>query len=292
MIAVPKKNVLGRGLGNLIPINESKEEIPRETNSNLFDIKISEIVPNPNQPRRNFDDASLAELAETIKLHGVIQPITVVRRGTRYEIVSGERRFRACKLAGYSKIPAIVRNLSEIDSLEQAIIENIQREDLNPIDEAMSYSKLGNVLQLKTTELATRIGKNRSTVANLLRLLQLPSSVQEFVKQGKLTEGQVRPLLSLESTKKMEEVAQKVFKESWSARQVEDYVGTLQTSKTHKAKSSSKKDPTILKLETKLRNKIQSRVDISHNEKSGKGKISFQYSSLPEMEKILSKLGV
>ncbi|WP_000474188.1 ParB/RepB/Spo0J family partition protein, partial [Leptospira interrogans] len=157
------------------------------------------------QPRKTFSEESLKELSETIKAHGVIQPIVVKQLDSGYEIISGERRYRACKLAGFIKIPAIVKNVSENQSMEMAIIENIQREDLNPIEEAIAYKTLSEKLNLKITDISARVGKNRSTISNLIRLLQLPDVVQDLIKNGRISEGHARPLLSLADRKKIEQ---------------------------------------------------------------------------------------
>ncbi|MCC5813527.1 MAG: ParB/RepB/Spo0J family partition protein [Leptospira sp.] len=290
-----KARALGKGLGNLIPVNEKHEEIKPEDNSGLKEIKISEILPNPNQPRRTFSDASIEELSHTIKLHGVIQPIVVQKSSHGYELISGERRVRACKKAGFLKIPAIVRVVSSRESFEMAILENIQREDLNPIEEAIAYKKLSEESGLKITEIALRMGKNRTTISNLVRLLNFPEKVQNYIRDGKITEGQARPVLSIADEKKQIETIEKIIAESWTARQVEDYVADLlggaKPGKTSSGKSNSK-DPSIMKLESKLRTKYSSKVEVQHNETNGKGKIVLHYSNLDQMESILQEMGI
>lgn len=290
-----KVKALGRGLGNLIPVNEKKEELSYDENSNLKEIKISEILPNPNQPRKSFSDASLMDLAETIKLHGVIQPIVVQKVATGYELISGERRVRACQKAGFQKIPAVIKNVSPKDSLEMALLENIQREDLNPIDEALAYKKIGDQLGLKISEVAQRMGKNRTTVSNLIRLLNFPEKVQEYLRQGKVTEGQARPVLSIADEKKQIETIEKIISGGWTARQVEDYVAEVTGDPKIKPESSSpsrSKDPSIVKTETKLRMKFSTKVELAHNEKNGKGKIILHYGNMDQMESILQELGI
>lgn len=296
-MALGKGKVLGRGLGNLIPVNENNVEISKEEQTGLREIKVTEILPNPHQPRKQFSDASIQELSNTITEHGVIQPIVVQKNpsGSGFLLVAGERRLRACKLAGFAKIPAIVRDLSEADMMELALIENIQRENLNPMDEALAYQAIIDKRGLKVTDLATRVGKNRATISNLIRLLSLPKLLQDLVKEGKLSEGQARPLLSIPDPKKQLEVGQKVIAEGWNVREVENYVSNL-LHPDKKSKSTSigpdKRDASIVKLESKLRNKYSSKVEVTHNETNGKGKIVFSYANLNDMERILEQLGV
>ncbi|WCL49515.1 ParB/RepB/Spo0J family partition protein [Leptospira sp. GIMC2001] len=290
-----KSKVLGRGLGNLIPINENKQEMNYDGNSNLREIKISEILPNPNQPRKTFSDASIDELAVTIKQHGVIQPVVVQKTDRGYELIAGERRVRACKKAGFQKIPALVKVVSKKESLEMAILENIQRENLNPIDEAMAYQKLSDELGIKISELATRMGKNRSTISNLIRLLNFPTKIQELIRQGKISEGQARPVLSIADERKQLETIDKIINGGWTARQVEDYVAEVMGDSKPKSKSSKSpkaKDQSLLKLESKLRNKYSSKVELQHNENNGKGKIVLHYTNLEQMESILEQMGI
>ena len=187
-----KSSVLGRGLGNLIPGSGNKNlsqqgSSAEDSNVIVKEIKISEVQLNPNQPRKTFSAETISELAETIKVHGLIQPIIVKKTESGFELVAGERRLRACKEAGFVKIQAIVKNYTVRDSMEVSLLENIQREDLNPIEEALAYQALSERMGLKVTEIAARIGKNRSTIANLIRLLQLPEAVREMVASKKLS---------------------------------------------------------------------------------------------------------
>lgn len=289
-----KTNVLGRGLGNLIGGGQKSNltQTNPEDNFGIKEIKITEIKPNPNQPRKTFSPETISQLAETIKTHGVIQPIIVKKVQDGYELVAGERRLRACKEAGFVKIPAIIKNYNSKDSLEIALLENIQREDLNPIEEAMAYQKLSEELNLKAGEIAARVGKSRSTVANLIRLLQLPDTVKQLVASGKLTEGHARPLLSIGDKRKLEETAHKIIEQEMTVREVEDYVSKLLGENKKEKNSTKENDPTILEIETKLRNKFSTRVNIIHDTKSGKGKIIFSYANVDDMERLLSKLGV
>ncbi len=296
-MALGKGKVLGRGLSNLIPVNEKYEEIAKDELSGLREIKVSEIQPNPHQPRKHFSGEAIQELSITIQQHGVIQPIVVQKNsaGPGFILISGERRLRACKLAGFMKIPAIVKEVSDADMMELALIENLQREDLNALEEAQAYQNLIDKRGLKITDLATRVGKNRSTVANLIRLLGLPKQVQDWIKEGKISEGQSRPLLSLPDPKKQVDVANKVITENWTAREVENYVSNLLNPDKNNRNDSTgdkNKDASIVKLEGKLRNKYSSKVEITHNEANGKGKIVFSYANLSDMERLLELLGL
>ncbi|MDV6237817.1 ParB/RepB/Spo0J family partition protein [Leptospira ellisii] len=288
-----KPKALGRGLGNLIPVNENKSPMDSSSEGALREIKIVEIRPNPGQPRKTFSEESLKELSETIKAHGVIQPIVVKQTESGYEIISGERRYRACKLAGFVKIPAIVKNVSENQSMEMAIIENIQREDLNPIEEAIAYKTLSEKLNLKITDISSRVGKNRSTISNLIRLLQLPDSVQDLIKNGRISEGHARPLLSLADRKKIEQLAYQIAEKGLTARQVEELVSNLTEERSPIAeKKKSRKDVNIVELENKFRRKYSMKIEIGHNQSSGKGKMTIAYPNLEAMEKILNALGL
>lgn len=255
-------------------------------------MNIQEISINPNQPRKTFSDESIEELSETIKVHGLIQPIVVIQKGNFFELVSGERRLRACKKAGLAKIPAIVKNYSEEQSLEIAIIENIQREDLNPIEEALAYQTLIDKLGLKITEVASRLGKNRATISNLVRLLQLPESIKELLRQGKITEGHARPLLSIGNSKKAEELSKQIAEKGLSVREVEEIVSKLVDGEKILTKSSLSQDPSILDMENKIRTKLSAKIKLSHNVKSGKGKIIINYNNLEDMDRILQNMGI
>jgi ParB family transcriptional regulator, chromosome partitioning protein len=285
-----KANVLGKGLGNII----NKGNAAKEASSlnSLIEIKLTEIKVNPNQPRKSFSKETISELAETIKLHGIIQPIVVKKTEDGYELVSGERRFRASKEAGFHKIPAIIKNYSEKESLEIAIIENIQRENLNPIEEAEAYQVLIEKNGLKITELALRVGKNRSTISNMIRILQLPDSVKDLIKQGKISEGHARPLLSIGDKKKLESYAQQIAEKGTTVREVEEYVSGLWETKTDLKTKRDNQDPFIAQYETKIRNKLSAKIKLLHNTKLGKGKMVISYNSLDEMERVLSKMGI
>lgn len=291
-----KSSVLGRGLGNLIPGSGNKNSSQQgssaeDSNAIVKEIKISEVQLNPNQPRKTFSAETISELAETIKVHGLIQPIIVKKTESGFELVAGERRLRACKEAGFVKIQAIVKNYTVRDSMEVSLLENIQREDLNPIEEALAYQALSERMGLKVTEIAARIGKNRSTIANLIRLLQLPEAVREMVASKKLSEGQARPLLSIGDKKKLEEVAKKIYEQSLTVREVEELIAKVTDGKRSE-KSKSSRDPSIVMMESRIRTKFSAKVSVSHNEKSGKGKIVLSYANMNELDRILEKMGI
>ncbi|MBE7412807.1 MAG: ParB/RepB/Spo0J family partition protein [Leptospiraceae bacterium] len=287
-----KQSVLGRGLENLIPVNSKGKTIESDSSGNLKEIKISEIVLNPTQPRKTFSEESIKELSETIKTHGVIQPIVVKKIENGYQLISGERRLKACNLAGFIKIPVVVKNYSDLEIMEAAIIENIQRENLNPVDEALAYQALIEKSSMKISDLAQRVGKNRTTISNLLRILQLPELVLKYIKEGKLTEGHARPLLSIGDKQKIERVAEEIFKKGMSVRSVEDYIFKLLEKGENKIKPRKNSEPSLLQAESKIRNKLSARVSMSHNEKTGKGKIIINYTSVDEFERILSNMGI
>lgn len=286
-----KKKPLGKGLANLLP-NENYNEEFSKGNSELQYLEIDSIEPNPNQPRKKFDEKELEELAETIKNVGIIEPILVRIENNTPILISGERRLKAAKIAGFKKIPAIIKNIDAIRSTEIAIIENIQRENLTPIEEAKAYEELMKISNLNIKQLAERIGKERSTVSNLLRLLKLPDEIKKLVEEKKLTVGQVRPLLSIIDKKMMIQMAEKIYKENWNSRKVEEEVAKLTDPDSKKNKKKDNyKDPSIIEIEKKIRNKFTTKVDIQHNSNSS-GKIIFYYANLDEFDRILEIMGI
>lgn len=287
-----KKKGLGKGLSNLLP--EVNTSIASDSTNKEFQyINIDDIEPNPNQPRKKFNEKDLLELSETIKNVGIIEPIIVKQNNNNFIIISGERRWRAAKLAGFKKIPAIIKNLDEIRSIEIAIIENIQRENLTPLEEARAYDNLLKISNLSIKEIADKVGKDRSTISNFLRLLKLPPEIQNLVEDKKLTAGQVRPLLSINDKKMMIHLATKIADEGWSARKVEEEVAKLTDTslKQPKNKKENFKDPSILEIEKKIRSKFTTKVNIEHSS-NGSGKIVLHYANLDEFDRILELLGI
>ena len=257
--------------------------------SAIQELDLAAIRPNPFQPRTEFDEEALQELAASIKSIGIVQPITVraVEDG-KYEIVAGERRFRASKMAGLTTIPAYIRKTEDESLLELALIENIQREDLNPIEEAMAYKRLMEEFHLKQDEIAERVGKSRTAVTNAMRLLKLSEKVQQMLIDEMITAGHARAILSIADKEKQESIAMKVFDEKLSVRETEALVKRmLEPPKTaKKSKFSSAEDAIYESLEEKMKSIMGTRVQI-HRKKNDKGKIEIEYYSNDELERII-----
>ena len=274
------RRALGRGLGALLP--ELSE------GSRVQQIPVADIEPNPFQPRMNLDEAGIEELKRSIQEKGVIQPIVVRRlEGGRYQIVIGERRWRAVKEAGMETIPAIVRDVSSVEEMiELALVENIQREDLNPIDEANAYKVLMEECNLTQEEVAKRVGKDRSTVANLLRLLKLPDEVQERILDGELSMGHARALLSLDDPEEQVRLCREIIKNGWSVRKVEQIVRARREPK--KDVKPKDKDPIIRELEENLQRALGTAVRIIKGGR--KGRIEIEFYSDRDLERLISLL--
>ncbi|NLY38635.1 MAG: ParB/RepB/Spo0J family partition protein [Firmicutes bacterium] len=262
-----EKRRLGRGLGALIPA-------AAESDSNVKEIDISLIQANPYQPRANFDPDKLQELADSIREHGIVQALVVAPSEEGYTLVAGERRFRAAQLAGLSKVPAVVRHYDQSEMLEIALIENLQREDLNPVEEAMAYRRLIDEFGFTQEKLANRIGKSRSAVANTLRLLMLPDSIREALCKGAITAGQVRPLLGITDQKLQQELGEIIMERGLTAREAERLVAGYQK-KSISPKEVKKKvkimpatDPVTEEVLLLLQRHLGTRVKIKHGEKN------------------------
>lgn len=265
-----KKKVLGRGLGALIPEKPAGENRGEAT----LEIEIDRIDVNPWQPRRQFQDDTIAELAESVRQHGIIQPLVVTRSGDgRFRLIAGERRLRAARKAELKKVPIVVRDEADSEkTLAIALIENIQREDLNAIDEALAYQQLHEEFGLTQDEIASQVGKSRSTVANSLRLLKLPESVREMVSDGRLSMGHARAILGLESARKQEALAKKIVGSGLSVRQAE----ALATEPEQKSvKTETSKDVFTRDAEEKLTRVLHSRVEIDRKRRGGTIRITF-----------------
>lgn len=279
------KRGLGKGLSALIPETEEKEE--KENNS--IEISIKEIHPNQYQPRKEFDQEKLKELAASIQEHGIIQPIVVTSTKKGYQIIIGERRWRAAHICGLKTIPAIVKEFSEQEIMEIALIENLQREDLNAIEEANAYRQLIDEFSLTQDDLAIRLGKSRSLIANTLRLLTLSKNIQQFIKDNKLSPGHGRALLSMENNETRNLLAKKVIEEKLSVRELEKLTKDLknknQGKNKRKQKQKSIKSPIILELEENLQKTLGTKVNITN--KSKRGKIEIEYYSNEDLERIL-----
>ena len=290
----PKKSGLGRGLSALLSdastdiTNTAAEAKPANS---ISEILISQIEANPFQPRTEFEEVALLELAESIKVHGVIQPITVRKMGyDSYQIISGERRTRASILAGLTKIPAYIRVANDQEMLEMALIENIQREELNPIEIGLSYKRLMEECNLKQDEVGDRVGKNRSTVTNYLRLLKLPDSVQLALKEGKISMGHARAIINVEDPKKQEWMLEQMLANELSVRSVENLVRE-ENNKTTEAKSNKpaakpNKSETLVEYQKSLSDRFNTKISIKADDK-GRGNIKIPFRSQAELQRIL-----
>lgn len=292
-----RKGGLGKGLDSLIPKSVLKEEPikakeKKETAAD-FEVKISLIEPNKEQPRKNFDEKSLAELAESITLHGIIQPLVVIKKDEHYEIVTGERRWRAAKLAGLKTVPVVVKNLTEQEITEISLIENIQREDLNPVEEAMAYQRLIKEFGLKQEEVARRVSKSRTAVTNTIRLLKLDEAVQQMLAEGQISSGHARALLGLERPDEQYDLALRIIEEGLSVRDTEELVRLINEPVESKPDVEQPSDivEEQVKLvyenyENQLKKLMGTKVRIK-NKKNNKGKIEIEYYSMDELERLL-----
>lgn len=279
------KKGLGKGLQALLPdINNNAQQEEK-----VIEIDIDQIVVNKHQPRHVFNEEKLNELANSIKEHGVVQPIIVRNAGKgKYELVAGERRWRACRIAGNKKIPAIIKELTEKETSEIALIENIQREDLNPIEEAVAYNTLMEEYGLTQEELSKRVGKSRPFIANTVRLLSLSEPIKELVFNDALSAGHARALMGLPKDKDRQEVARKIVLKGWSVRQVESEVKSLLAGSKKIRKKQENNDPVISDIEERLKKKFSTKVIIRHAGKSGR--IELEYYGDEELQRIIEVL--
>jgi len=282
------KKGLGKGLDIMIPEQIMKNEKKNEGNvSQEILIHISDIEPNKSQPRKRFDEDSLQELADSIKQYGVIQPLLLQKRDKYYEIIAGERRWRAARLAGLKEIPAIIKNYTQQEIVEISLIENIQRENLNPIEEAQTYHRLIEEFQLKQDEVAERVSKSRAAITNSMRLLKLDERVQQMLIEEMLSTGHVRALLVIDDGEKQYSTACKIFDEKQSVRETEKLVKHLLKEKPHKDPIIEPEDKFIYReLEDKIRNIMGTKVSI-HKKIKDKGLIEIEYYSDEELERIM-----
>jgi ParB family chromosome partitioning protein len=288
------KHGLGRGFASLIPtdvvdptFDPTASEDKKE--SKLRDIKIDEIVPDEDQPRRDFKQEQLEALADSIREHGVLQPIVVTKEGDKYKIVAGERRWRASKIAGLEKIPAIIRTLDAQKRLEISLIENVQREDLNAIEIATAYAKFKDQFNLSSAEVAKRVGKSEPAVINTMRLLSLPESAKHAMVEHNLSEGQMRPLITAKP-EQIEAVLPRIIEENWSARKVEQYMVELKA--REKAKGSSKPRPADASGEARAKaisEHLGMKVKV-HTSVRGSGDIVLKFKNEKEFERLCSIL--
>lgn len=287
---------LGKGLDSLIPMAVSKEDtnkasVKEEDKNSETIVKITMVEPNREQPRKNFDEDALQELADSIKQFGLLQPILVQDRKTYYEIIAGERRWRAAKLAGLKEVPVIIRNYTEQEIVEISLIENIQREDLNPIEEAQAYQRLLTEFHLKQDEVAERVSKSRTAVTNSMRLLKLCDEVQQMIIDDMISTGHARALISIEDPEEQHILAQKVFDEKLSVRDVEKLVKNLKKPEKVKKELSEDKSLAVIyqDVEEKLKQSLGTKVVIS-SKGNGAGKIEIEFYNHDDLERMIDLL--
>lgn len=289
-----KKFGLGKGLGALIPEDEAAEKLKSEEKAaaaaNLISINL--IKPNKEQPRKAFDEEKILQLSESIKEHGIIQPILLKKDGDTYRIIAGERRWRAAKAAGLKEVPAITMDIGEKEVLEISLIENIQRQDLNPIEEAWAFRKLIDDFSFTQEELGRRIGKSRTALSNTMRLLNLDRRVQDYLIDGVITEGHGRAILAVEDKELQYKLAQKVIDDGLTVREIEKLISDLAKGKAEEKAKPEKKgdDPYILDLKNRLEERFDTKVFISN--KNNKGKIEIEYYSNDDLQRILDLLSL
>ena len=296
-----KKDALGKGIRSLLQNIDAdlkttagtlKTEVV-EKNTNTNSVALDKIDVNPNQPRKDFDEVALSELAASIKMHGIIQPLTVSANANgRYRLIAGERRFRASRIAGLKEVPVYIRDTNDSDILELALLENLQRENLNAIEIALSYKRLMDDLDYTQDQLAERMGKDRSTVTNYVRLLKLPPDIQVAVRNGVISMGHARAIINVDVVDKQLFIFSEIKKKGLSVRQTEELVRKLYTgSTTTKPTPKSGIPDTYKKIEDNIASQFGTKVKLSHNKK-GHGTILFEYYSLEELNALLEKLNV
>ena len=293
---VAKKSGLGKGLDALIPAGNKKAPVKKETEPVIIEkivekkgvetLKITEVEPNREQPRKNFNEDALLELSDSIKQYGVIQPLIVQKKGDHYEIIAGERRWRAAKMAGIKEIPVIIKDYSDQQVMEISLIENIQREDLNPIEEAMAYKNLMEEFHLKQDEIAEKVSKSRTAVTNSMRLLKLDKRVQQMMIDDMISAGHARTLITIEDPDVQYNIATKIFDEKLSVRETEQMVTLIQKPEVKKEKAEKVNSFIYKDIEEKIKAILGTKVTVDHRS-NNKGRISIEYYSNDELERIL-----
>src|ERR1041385_3902702 len=278
------RKALGRGLGALLSSDRTID-----LGSEPSEVDLDSIVPGPMQPRSHFDEASLESLADSIKTHGIVQPLLVRRRDGGYELIAGERRWRAAKLAGITRVPVVIKEVPDDNLLEIALIENIQRENLNPIEEAQAYKKLMETVGLTQESLASRVGRDRSYITNYLRLLRLPDDVQQLVKEGRLSTGHARTLLALDHVDLQRRIARQILDGGLSVRATEQLVQKASEEKPARRLAPQAMDPNIKAAETKLRRGLGTQVKILQAA-DGRGKVEISFFNAQDLDRIYSLL--
>jgi len=285
-----KKTGLGRGLNALIPDIEKQEREDKPSKKNILDIDANLIKTNPNQPRKHFDKSKIDELALSVKRHGIMQPVIVMPDGDGYIIVAGERRYRAARKAELKSVPCIIREVGATESMELALIENLQREDLNPIEEAMAFRQLMDEHGMTQEKVSFVAGKSRPYIANMVRLLGLDEKTRKLVVKGDLSGGHARTLLGLASEEKRALLAKKIIKNGWSVREAEKQVKNMLSEKQKKPYTAEREeDSEISTIEEALRERFATKVNIK-NGKKNRGKIEISYHGLDEFERIMKLL--
>lgn len=269
------RHALGRGLGALL-------SRPPESAGVVTELPVDSITPNPQQPRKDFHDTTLQDLAASLRQSGVIQPVVVRRLGQGYQLIVGERRWRAAQLAGLTQIPAVVREATDAQTLELALVENLLREDLNPMEEAEAYQRLLSEFGWTQEELAQRVGRDRSTIANCLRLLKLPEGIQADLRSGQLTMGHARALLSLASAEEQLRLREQILAHSWSVRTTEEGVQHRRTKPTRRA---GRRSPEMTAVEDSLRSALATRVRLIGTDRAGR--IEIAYTSREELDRLI-----
>src|SRR5215207_3754026 len=278
------RKALGRGLGALLSSDRTVD-----LGSETSEVELDSIVPGPMQPRTHFDEASLESLADSIRTHGIVQPLLVRRRDGGYELIAGERRWRAAKLAGISRVPVVVKEVPDDSLLEIALIENIQRENLNPIEEAQAYKKLIDTVGLTQESLASRVGRDRTYITNYLRLLRLPADVQQLVKEGRLSTGHARALLALSHEDLQRRIARQIIDGGLSVRVTEQLVQKTSEEKPTRRSAPQAVDPNVKAAETKLRRALGTQVKILQAA-DGRGKVEISFFSTQDLDRIYTLL--
>ena len=291
----PKKGGLGKGLNALIPPTEEKKA-PEKVSSSLVSetdketmVNITKIEPNRTQPRKNFNEDALQELADSIKQFGIVQPLIVQDRKDHYEIIAGERRWRAAKKAGLKEVPVIIKNYTEQEIVEISIIENIQREDLNPIEEALAYKRLLEEFKLKQDQVAERVSKSRTAVTNSMRLLKLSDKVQQMIIDEMITTGHARAILSIEDPEEQYNLAQRIFDEKLSVREVEKIMKNMGKPAKNKKEKDTKLEVIYKDIEEKLKQNLGAKVVIT-SKGNGAGKMEIEFYTHDDLEKLISLL--
>jgi len=278
-----QKKGLGKGLSALIPGIDAPRETPN------LEVEVDRIASNPSQPRRSFDEAKIDELANSVRDQGIIQPLLVRRVGEGYELIAGERRLRAARKAGLREVPVIVREASNSETLQLALLENLQREDLNPIEEATAYQRLQEEFELSQEEIAQKVGKSRPAVANCMRLLLLPKEVQQEVVRGKLPAGQARALLGLENEALVLAAAREVITKGLSTRETERLVARLKSGRKRR-RETALSDSNLRSLVEQMQRSLGTKVRLLHRAGSGRGKVEIEYYSLADLERIIQMM--